>query len=177
MSPDTPVLTMIGLIVSHTPAYVWFILAALVALGLLQWRDHVLTRARLALAPLGLGAFSLWGASHAFGARPEVIAAWLLGTALSIGANRWLRWPRSVRAEGGGRFALAGSPWPLAAMMAVFMLRYSVAVTLAFHPDWARDPAFSLAMALVYGSLSGLFAARALRILRSDGAAPRLVAA
>ena len=167
MPSNLPLATVIVEIVKHTPTYVWLILAALVALGSLQVRDHVVTRPRLALPPLGLGAFSLWGATMAFGTRTEVIAAWALGSVLIVFANRWIRWPRTVRAEGGGRYALRGSLWPLIAMLSVFALRYAVAVTLVFHHDWARDPAFSLTSALAYGALSGLFAARALRILRT----------
>lgn len=177
MPADTPLLTAIALILSHTPTYVWFILAALVVLGAMQWRDHVLSRGRLAIAPLGLGAFSLWGATAAFGARTEVIACWALGIGVAIVANRWLRWPRHVRPDGHGGFAIGGSAWPLVLMLAIFALRYSVAVTLAFHPGWARDPAFSLALATVYGAVSGLFTARALRILRSSPSTAGLVAA
>ena len=170
MPSDLPFWTVVSQVIRHTPPYVWAILAALVALGLLQWRDHTLTRARLALAPIGLGAYSLWGTTMAFGVRPIVVAAWLAGMALAIGANRWLRWPRDVRPTADGRFALRASPWPLIAMLSVFSLRYAVAVTLIFHRDWAAHAGFALPMALVYGVLSGLFAARALRILRS---APR----
>ena len=174
---DTPLLSAISMILSHTPTYVWMILAALVVLGALQWRDHVLTRTRLAIAPIGLGAFSLWGATAAFGLRTEVVACWAFGIGLAVVANRWLRWPRNVRLDGSGGFAIGGSPWPLVLMLAIFALRYSVAVTLAFHPTWARDPAFSLALATVYGAVSGLFTARALRILRASPSASRLVAA
>ena len=177
MPSHLPLATVIVEIVKHTPTYVWLILAALVALGSLQLRDHVVTRARLALAPLGLGAFSLWGATMAFGPGTEVIAAWALGGVLVVFANRWIRWPRTVRAEGGGRLALRGSPWPLIAMLSVFALRYTVAVTLVFHHDWARDPVFSLTSSLAYGALSGLFAARALRILRAAPARAGLAVA
>ena len=177
MLSNLPLSTVIVEIVKHTPAYVWAILAALFALGSLQLRDHVVTRARLALAPIGLGVFSLWGATLAFGARPEIVAAWALGSAIALAANRWLQWPRHVRPDGAGRYALRGSPWPLVAMLAVFALRYTIAVTLVFHRDWAGDPLFGTAMALVYGALSGLFAARALRILRSGSTTTGLVAA
>ena len=177
MPSNLPLSTVIVEIISHTPGYVWAILAALVVLGSLQLHDHVITRARLALAPVGMGALSLWGATMAFGARTEVIAAWALGIALALVANRWLQWPRNVRADGTGRFAIGGSPWPLIAMLAVLMIRYAIAVTLVFHHEWARDPFFSFAAALVYGAISGLFAARALRILRSAGAAHGLAAA
>ena len=167
MLSDLPFWTVVAQIIRHTPPYVWAILLALLALGLMQWRDHIVSRARLAIAPIGLGAFSLWGTTMAFGAQPAFVAAWLAGIALAIAANRWLRWPRDVMPTADGRFALRASPWPLIAMLSVFSLRYAVAVTLVFHRDWAAHAGFSLPLALVYGVLSGLFAARALRILRS----------
>ena len=167
MLSDLPFWTVVAQVIRHTPSYVWGILLALVAFGALQWRDHIVSRARPALAPIGLGAFSLWGVTMAFGAHPTVIVAWLAGGALALAANRWLRWPRDVTPTADGRFALRASPWPLIAMLSVFSLRYAVAVTLVFHRDWAAHARFSLPLALVYGVLSGLFAARALRILRS----------
>jgi len=177
MLSDLPFWTVVAQIIRHTPPYVWAILLALVALGLMQWRDHIVSRARLAIAPIGLGAFSLWGTTMAFGAQPAVVAAWLAGIALAIAANRWLRWPREVQPTADGRFALRASPWPLIAMMTVFSLRYAVAVTLVFHHDWAAHAGFSLPIAMVYGVVSGLFAARALRILNSAPATSALATA
>ena len=177
MLSDLPFWTVVAQIIRHTPAYVWAILLALVALGLMQWRDHTVTRARLAAAPIGLGAFSLWGATMAFDTQPAVFAAWLAGIGLAIAANRWLRWPREVRPTADGGFALRASPWPLIVMMTVFSLRYAVAVALAFHHDWAAHAGFSLPIALVYGVVSGLFAARALRILKSAPTASALAPA
>ena len=177
MPSNLPLSTVILEIVRHTPGYVWLILAALIVLGTLQWRDHVLTRGRLAIAPLALAGYSLWGATLAFGTRTDVIVAWATGIVAAFVANRWLRWPRTVEPLGQGRYALRGSPWPMVAMLAVFALRYAVAVTLVFHREWAADPSFSLALSAVYGALSGLFAARALRILNAAPSRPAWVAA
>lgn len=175
MPSNLPLSTVIVEILRHTPPYVWAILVGLIALGLLQWRDHAVSRTRLSIAPIALGLYSLWGATLAFGLRGEVVAAWLAGMALALVANRWLRWPRAIGIDAAGRCTLRGSPWPMVAMLAIFCLRYAVAVTLVFHRDWAADPLFSGAIALLYGALSGLFAARALRILRSSEA-PRALA-
>ncbi|MEO7335467.1 MAG: DUF6622 family protein [Caldimonas sp.] len=177
MPSDIPFSVLVVEIVRHTPTYAWVILAALVKLGAMQLRDHHISRLRLALAPIGLGAFSLWGATAAFGGRLEVVGAWLLGGALAVLANRWLQWPRNVRADANGGFAVGGSPWPLALMISIFLLRYAVAVTLAFHHELARDPLFGTGMACLYGALSGLFAARALRILGSASKASGYVTA
>jgi hypothetical protein len=177
MLANLPLSTVILEILKHTPTYVWAILAGLIVLGSLQLRDNVVTRARLALAPLALGTFSIWGATHAFGVRVEVIAAWAIGMAIVVAANRRLQWPTEVRHLGAGRFALRGSAWPLVTMLTIFSLRYAVAVTLAFHHDWAADPLFSTSMALIYGAVSGFFTARVLRILGSAGASGALAAA
>jgi hypothetical protein len=170
MHPDVPLSAVIGQIIGHTPLYAWAILAALAAAGALQLRDRRVSRTRLLVAPFALGAFSLWGAAHAFGATPAVVGAWLAGVALAVLANRALRWPRDVRADGDD-LLVPGSAGPLLLMLGIFGLRYAVAVTLALHPEARSDPAFVMAMALLYGGMSGLFAARALRILQSGARA------
>jgi len=161
-----PLSTVIVQILRHTPPWVWGILAAITLLGLHQLRDHTVTRARLLAAPLGLGAYSLWGATAVFGI--DAAAAWLAGMALAVGANqRLLQWPRAIAVQGDGRFALRGSPWPLLLMWAIFGMRYALAVTLVFQPTLATQTAWALGAPLVYGALSGLFAARAWRVLQS----------
>ncbi len=175
MRPEPPLGTVIAAILSHTPAYVWAILAALVVAGSLQLRAQRMSRRRLLVAPVAMGALSLWSVAAAFGAQPSVVAAWLLGIGAAALANRALRWPRAVAGDGDA-FVVAGSPWPLALMLAIFALRYAVAVSLVFHPEWRADLAFAAPLALAYGALSGMFAARAVRILTS-GLGPRRVAA
>lgn len=178
MPVDLPLSVVIVEVVKRTPTWVWGILAALVALGSLQLRDHAVGRARLALMPLGLGAYSLWGATSLFGATAAPVAAWLGGGALALAANAVLRWPRSARWDAErGAFALRGSALPLALMLGVFAVRYVVTVTLVFHPQWRSDAAFALAASAAYGGLSGLFVARALQILRSAPTSPRWAAA
>lgn len=167
MHPDVPLLAVIGPILSHTPLYVWAILAGLITLGSLQLRTVRLTRTRLLIAPVALAGFAAWGVSSAFGARPAVLGTWLLGMALALGVNRkLLRWPRDVRFDGDA-YIVAGSPWPLILMLATFVLRYAVAVALVFHPDWRSDAGFVATMAMLYGVFSGLFTARAVQILTS----------
>ena len=174
MPSNVPLSFVILQILTHTPLWVWGVLALLVVLGAMQMRDHVLTRARLLLAPIGLGVYSLWSSLAAFGVRAEVIAAWTAGIALALAANRGLQWPRRVSPLPGGRFALRASPWPLVVMLSIFAIRYVGAVTLVFHPDWGRDMAFGLAMSVAYGALSGLFTARAIRIFGTASGAVSL---
>jgi hypothetical protein len=160
-----PLSSLIVQIVQHTPLWVWGILSGITLLGALQSRDHTMTRTRLLMAPIGLGSYSLWSAAAVFGI--DVIAAWLAGLALSFALNHKLQWPRAVTPLADGRFALKGSPWPLLLMWAIFGLRYALAVTLVFQPALAQQAAWAIGVPLVYGTLSGLFAARAWRVLQS----------
>ena len=173
MRPEPSLAAVVGAILSHTPTYVWAILVALVVLGSLQLRRQRMSRARLLVAPVAMAGLSLWGATSAFGARPAVAAAWLAGVAAACLANRALRWPREIGRDGAA-FVIGGSPWPLALMLAIFALRYAVAVALVFHPQWRAEAVFAAELALVYGALSGLFTARAVRILTSGPRPARL---
>jgi hypothetical protein len=160
-----PLSTVIVQIIRHTPLWVWGILAAITLLGARQMRDHETSRVRLLVAALGLGGYSLWGAIAVFGI--NAAATWLAGMALAFALNHKLQWPRTVTVVGNGRFALPGGPWPLLLMWTIFMLRYALAVKLVFQPSLAQQAAWAIGAPLVYGTLSGLFAARAWRVLQS----------
>jgi hypothetical protein len=168
MPPDLPLSRFLVEVVRHTPLGVWMLLAVLVALGLRQLRAHELGRARVLALPLAMGAFSLWGALSSFGVQAPVLAAWALG--LGAVAAWGPRWPRQVQRVAADRYLVAGSVLPLAAMLAVFATRYALSVTFALHRDWAADAAVAIGASLLYGMLSGLFAARARHILRSPAA-------
>ncbi len=153
-------------VLSHTPPWVWAILAALVALGLRQSQDHTVTRGRLLIQPLGLGALSLLSTTHAFGLQALPLAGWAVGLALGMALNRPLALPRQVQALSGDRWAIGGSWVPLALLMLIFWLRYLVGASLAVSPGLVHDALFVVAASLLYGAASGLFAARALRVLQ-----------
>lgn len=159
-------ITYLLTVLSHTPLWVWALLAALVALGLLQARDHVLPRARVLAQPLALGALSLVGAAGAFGLHALPLGGWLAGLALGAALNQPLRLPRQVQALPDGRFAVGGSWAPLGLLMLIFWLRYTLAVALAMVPALAGQPGFVAAACLLYGTASGLFGARAWRVLQ-----------
>ncbi|HEY6355433.1 MAG TPA: DUF6622 family protein [Burkholderiaceae bacterium] len=165
MNTSPPLSIVIVEILKHTPHWVWLILAAITLAGVLQLRQYRVSRGRLLLIATALSAYSLWGTSSAFGA--AAAPAWLAGMALALLANRALRWPRTVEVAPDGRFVLHGSPWPLLLMWTLFGLRYAVAVTLVFHPAWAHEGAMAVGVAALYGALSGLFTARAWRVLQS----------
>ena len=167
MPTQPPLSLLLVEIASHTPFWVWLILAVITSIGLRQTRDNIVTLRRLVIAPMALGLYSLIGSTLTFGASAGVVASWLSGLALATLASHTLDWPRKVRAVPGGRFALPGSVAPLLAMWAIFSLRYIGTVMVILHPGWAAEPWMKLGMPLAVGALSGVLLARTIAALKA----------
>lgn len=166
MPSSMPLSTVIFEIIRHTPTWVWAVLALLIVLGSLQLRGHGLARLRVALQPLALGGYSLWGAISLFGLHTTVVFAWALSLGLTAWVARRFAWSPGIRHEpASDRFAVPGSVWPLLLMMTVFAVRYSVVVTLVFHHELVGNMGVAAVVSAVYGGLSGLLAGRAMYIL------------
>ena len=159
-------------VLTRTPTWVWGLLTTLVVLGLLQARDHVVSRHRVLVQPLALVLISVVGASSSFGLHLGVQAAWLVGGAVGFGLNRALQMPRRVRALPDGRYAIGGSWAPLVSFLSIFALRYACATALAIEPQLASQTIFAALASTLYGLPAGLLTARALRILGEAGPVP-----
>ncbi len=163
----------LSLIVTHTPAWVWAALAALVLAGLRQTRTHDVSATRVWLVPALLGTLSLLGALRGFAHAGEILtgAGWAAGALLGFASNRVLALPRQVQANADGSFRVAGSVAPLLLFVGVFMIRYVVNVALALQPGLSGNVGAALVAAAAYGLSAGLFAARARRIWAARGPA------
>jgi hypothetical protein len=158
---------MILEILSHTPIWVWGLLAALLALGWSQTRTRHVAPPRLLILPLVLMGLGLTSMAPGFAAVPLTAAVWLLallaGAALlasrapSAGAQ-WL--PTEQRLQ------LPGSWVPMLLIIVIFSLRYSANVGMAFNPGWRSAPEVLLPLSLLYGGLSGFFLGRALGLFK-----------
>jgi len=154
-------------ILQQTPIWVWSLLAVLIALGLSQTRTRQVSLQRATIVPLVFIAFSLSGVMGSFGRGPATVVAWLAGVAFSavmlggVVTVRGADWSPKSR-----QFTVPGSYIPLMLIVGVFLLRYSVGVMLALHPDWAHDAAFAGECALAYGGFAGLFWSRARSLRR-----------
>ena len=158
-------------IVSHTPSWVWGLLAALVLLGLLQSRPRTWSRARLLGTPIGLGVFSLVSMAPAVAALPETLIAWALAFGATLHLVRQRPAPAGTRIDPAtGLVHLPGRWVPLMVMLSIFGIRYAVNVAQALNPLLRTTPGFAMPVALLYGALAGLLLGRTLSVLR----APRL---
>lgn len=128
--------TIVQRAIAGTPLWVWGLLVLLVVLGASQARTRTVHELRLAALPVAMAAYSLFG--------------------FTLAGARYLRQSRS--------FVVPGSWTPLAVILAIFLSRYVVAVSLAMHPDLRQVAAFALGTSLAYGLLGGFFPARAARV-------------
>lgn len=165
---------MLIAILSHTPLWVWALLLALAGLGLWQSRTREVPPARVLVLPLVLLALGLWSLLPVLATQPLTGLLWL--TSLLLTAGWMLRRPPRAGAAWlpeQGRIRLPGSWMPLVTTLAVFSLRYTLAVSLVLHPGWRTEPLVQLPAALLFGGIAGLLLGRALGTMRFVRAARR----
>ena len=161
-------MNMISQILSGTPTWVWGLLAGLVALGMSQARDRSASLARIALMPVAMTAFSIWGTVSTFGQSlmlSSVLMTWAVLAAIVfsvVGKGQAAgTYDAATRV-----FKLPGSWVPMMLILGIFATKYAANVALAIRPELVNDGAFSLTQAALYGVFTGLFTGRAARLVR-----------
>jgi hypothetical protein len=157
---------MIVAIISHTPLWVWPLLAFLLYRGWQARRDRetpILKALALPVVMLWLSLSGLLAAFHAHSLNAALGAGALLLSALLSFRSRAAR---AIRVDAAGhRIVQRGSWQPLLLTMGIFAVKYAAAATLALQPQLASQAWFALPQAMLYGAFSGVFAGRLLRIL------------
>jgi hypothetical protein len=160
----------LGAILKNTPVWVWGLLAGLMVLGLSQLRSRNASQARVTLLPVTMTALSIWGTVSAFGASPlfgTVMLVWLATAAVVLAGVASTAAPRGATYDAASRtYRIPGSWIPLALIAAIFLVKYVVGVDLAMQPVLARDSHYTLIVAALYGTFSGIFIGRAARLWR-----------
>ncbi|MBV8030087.1 MAG: hypothetical protein JO035_01110 [Betaproteobacteria bacterium] len=166
-------MTFILQTLKHTPWQVYVLFAGLVYLGHAQTKARSVSMLRVALLPLLVVPASFAGLVSLFGPRPEVIGGWLLAAVGAAALALYLRYPRGVTYDAAARvFHVPGSRVPFALIMALFFVRYTIAVALVRNPDLKALGAFALCAGIAFGISNGIFVGRALQIRRSRPALP-----
>ncbi len=144
-------------ILTHTPAYVWAILAFLVFRGVLALRDREITITRMTIIPAVMLVLALQSIGARYGLASLAMAAWLAGTAAVV-LQRWTFGGSRVFAGATpGTLRIRGSWRPLALMLAVFAIKYALAVLEAVQPQLAAGAPFALAACGLLGLCNGCF--------------------
>lgn len=154
---------MIQQIVSHTPVYVWALLAFLIYRGWLASQDRETSLRKVALIPLVMVGLSVTSINGNGPLGDGVWGLWALGAAASAAAI-WQLSPREIVVNrAAGTIMQRGSWMPLVLMIAIFATKYAVAVMSAMHPELPHSVPFAASVALLYGVFNGLFLGRLAR--------------
>jgi len=153
---------MIGHIISHTPTYVWALLAFLVYRGVLASRDREVALGKLAIIPVVMVGLSLSSLSKQGALGAAVWAVWLCG--MLAGAALVFRSKEAIAVNrSAGTVCQRGSWAPLGLMLAIFATRYLVAVGTALQPALAHNLPFAVGATLLFGVFNGVFLGRLAR--------------
>lgn len=155
---------MLQQIISHTPLYVWAILAFLMYRGYLASKDREATLRNLFIIPGVMLALSLQGIVGKFGGSDASLLAWAAGAIVST-AVTWslIDASRITAHRATGTLHLRGSWVSLVLMMAIFVVKYSVGIVSAMHPELNQSTPFMLTICVLYGLFNGIFFGRLLR--------------
>lgn len=155
-------------IILHTPKWVFAVFVLLLWLGCKQLLSGSVSLTKVTVMPIAMTGLSLAGVISAFGDSPSALLGWAVAAAALVlllvlqqplPANT--RYDRAAR-----KFQVAGSAVPLVLMMGIFFTKYVVGVSLVMHPELRQQASFAVAIPMLYGAFSGIFAARAVRLWR-----------
>ena len=155
---------MIIEILSHTPIWVWLLLAFLISRGVKAMSPREVSPSRVLIVPL---VFFVWGLSGLIGASHDVgvkLVLFVGGLVVGVVAGRALASlmpaPRILRET--GKLAMPGSPVILILICLAFATKYVGNVALAIDQDPAARFEIACAMTAIGGLFSGLFWGRTL---------------
>lgn len=151
-------------LITHTPLWVWPLLAALLALGLLQTRPRRVWPGQALVFPSVMSVLTPVALTAHPGAHARlagVLFVWGVSTLVTaLAFRRHALHPSEHFSAATRRLHLAGSWGPLCVILAVFSLRYALAATQAVNPALAAQPAFTWTLAALAGLPSGWMVAR-----------------
>lgn len=142
-------------VVSHTPPWVWGLLAVLLWLG---WRDlgaRTTSPCRLAILPAVALVTSLLGAATA--TMPALsLPVWLAGLSAGLPAGLLIAQRRQLALAPGRALRLSGGWFSLVLGLSIFTIRYAMGVAVARQPALAGDPQWIVAAHVVGGIVAGI---------------------
>jgi hypothetical protein len=158
---------MLMQILLQTPRWVFGLFAMLLWLGARQLTATTLGMTRMTLLPVVMGGLSIFGVASAFGDSIVSLLAWaamafaMLALVLQRGLPAGTRYDAAAR-----RFHVAGTAVPLVLMMGIFFTKYVVGVLMAIHPEYGHQAFFCIGISALYGTFTGIFVGRAIRLWR-----------
>lgn len=145
-------------IISHTPLWVWAILALLIQRGLAAARPNSVALSRLFLLPLVFSVLGAMSLSRAGALLPLAAAGAAIGLALGMAAGwglyagqRGYAWDQQ-----NGQLQRPGSWMMLVCSLVAFVLKFGLGTVAGWHPELVAGGSGALLTGLVSGAASGL---------------------
>jgi hypothetical protein len=152
-------------IASHTPAWVWLVLAGLIWLGLARTRDREVGLRGLVLFPLLLAASAISNLIGG-GLAAAMLGGLGIGALLGLAAGIALERRHSATKLDWGRVRLPGEWTSLVVVLVVFATRYAKVVIANIDPALTVSDGFEFASAAVSGFFAAMLLSRAVMRLR-----------
>lgn len=150
-------------LLTHTPVYVWLILALVVARGLIALRERETTLKKLCIIPAIMLPVALLDIARKFGLEGLPLGTWVLAVAASMWAVWSLGGRRIAAGSAPGTVRVGGSVMPLLLMLLIFMMKYATTVMLVAAPGLLHSAAVTAATCVLMGCANGWFFGRLLR--------------
>lgn len=166
---------MLNQIVTHTPTYVWVILAFLVYRGVIALHTREVELKKLYIIPIVMLVLSLMDIRAKFGLDGIGFATWIVTAGATLALLVQFGAPRIAPTATPGHVIVRGSAWPLALMMAIFVTKYVASVILAMQPQLHQSVPFTVAVCALFGLFSGYFIGRLARDVNAYQAFPAVV--
>ncbi|WP_051711603.1 DUF6622 family protein [Andreprevotia chitinilytica] len=156
---------MFSQIISHTPVWVWLVLAFLIYRGLQATADRTAPLRKLFILPIVMLCLSLQGMIGHFGGQLAVWATWLAGVVVAVTLIIATTRPGTVHFDRTTGLVYSRGSWmPLVLMLAIFSTKYVTEVMMGMRPELASTPSFALCVAALYGVLIGFMPRTLIRI-------------
>lgn len=144
-------------LLTHTPAYVWLILALLVARGVVALRERETTLKKLFIIPAIMLPVALLDIVRKFGLEGLSLSAW----GLTVAAAMWAVWSlggaRIAAGTAPGKVRVGGSVMPLLLMLLIFAVKYATTAMLVVAPALLHGAAVTVAACALMGAANGWF--------------------
>jgi hypothetical protein len=154
-------------ILTHTPVYVWIFLALIVWRGTRALKSHWVTLYRLLALPILIIVAGTLGASFR---SPQDTIGWAVMASLFAPLGYIIvPHPLSIN-RARRRLLMPASVLVMVRLLAIFLIRYALAVLTALHPDRRSD--LNFATSLFSGAFAGYYVGWTVYLLRAYYRAP-----
>lgn len=158
---------MLNQILTHTPLYVWAILAFLIVRGVIALRTREVAMNKLFIIPVVMAVLSLVDVAAKFGFGGLGFTLWAATALVTVALLARFSGARVAPAGTPGRVTVRGSAFPLVLMMAIFATKYVSSIAVAVQPQLRADARFITVVCMLFGLFTGYFVGRLVRDLRA----------